>query len=169
VAWFQLKHGLPVDGRATTAFVRHLRSRTAGPSSRAPRRAGERPRAAAAGQAAASPAPAWQAYRQLVGRRVVMPGGRGVDGTGSRTPWLLIALAALDVLLLLALLWQRRAVGGPAVSPGPIGTATTAHDDTPAPSSARTEPAPRRFAPPLGPQAGRPPGATPGPSREPRP
>jgi hypothetical protein len=28
VGWFQLKHGLPVDGRATFAVVRHLRDRT---------------------------------------------------------------------------------------------------------------------------------------------
>ena len=28
VAWFQVKHGLPVNGRATLATVRHLRSRT---------------------------------------------------------------------------------------------------------------------------------------------
>ena len=28
VAWFQVKHGMPVDGRATLATVRHLRHRT---------------------------------------------------------------------------------------------------------------------------------------------
>lgn len=28
VAWFQVKHGLPLDGRATLAVVRHLRART---------------------------------------------------------------------------------------------------------------------------------------------
>ncbi len=28
VAWFQVKHGLPVNGRATLATVRHLRART---------------------------------------------------------------------------------------------------------------------------------------------
>ena len=28
VAWFQVKHGLPVDGRASLATVRHLRART---------------------------------------------------------------------------------------------------------------------------------------------
>jgi hypothetical protein len=35
VAWFQVKHGFPVNGRATFAVVRHLRNRTT-PDQRAP-------------------------------------------------------------------------------------------------------------------------------------
>ena len=50
VAWFQVKHGFPVDGRATLAVVRHLRHRT-------------RP---AAGRPPAERPPSWEAYRQLV-------------------------------------------------------------------------------------------------------
>jgi peptidoglycan hydrolase-like protein with peptidoglycan-binding domain len=48
VAWFQVKHGFPVDGRATLAVVRHLRVRTRGGGTRA-----QEP-------------PPWDAYRQLV-------------------------------------------------------------------------------------------------------
>jgi peptidoglycan hydrolase-like protein with peptidoglycan-binding domain len=37
VAWFQLKHGLPANGRATLATVGHLRERTGTSSARPPR------------------------------------------------------------------------------------------------------------------------------------
>jgi peptidoglycan hydrolase-like protein with peptidoglycan-binding domain len=36
VAWFQKKHGMPVDGRASLATVRHLRYRVTAPSTPAP-------------------------------------------------------------------------------------------------------------------------------------
>jgi hypothetical protein len=165
VAWFQVKHGLPVDGRATPVTVRHLRTRTTRPSS-ATRRAGERPRAAAPGEMAVSHAPAWEAYRQLVGERVVVPGGRGADPTRPATRWVLIALAAVDVLLLIALLWQRRALGAPAPSLDSARTATSAPDETPAPLAAPAERPTRRFVPPVGLREERPPGAAPGRSRE---
>lgn len=48
VAWFQVKHGFEVDGRATLAVVRHLRARTRG------------------GGTTAQEPPSWDAYRQLV-------------------------------------------------------------------------------------------------------
>lgn len=54
VAWFQVKHGFPVDGRATLAVVRHLRDRT---NPAAP--------AAPVEQRQQQP-PSWEAYRQLV-------------------------------------------------------------------------------------------------------
>ena len=38
VAWFQVKHGLPVTGRATPATVRHLRARTGSPAATGPPR-----------------------------------------------------------------------------------------------------------------------------------
>ena len=64
VAWFQIKHGFPVDGHATLAVVRHLRDRTRGGGTRA-----EKP-------------PAWEAYRQLVTPRPVaeQPGSDAPSG-----------------------------------------------------------------------------------------
>jgi hypothetical protein len=50
VAWFQVKHGFPVDGRATLAVVRHLRDRTKPAARRAP----------------TEQRPSWEAYRQLI-------------------------------------------------------------------------------------------------------
>ena len=49
VAWFQVKHGFPVNGRATLAVVRHLRARTSGGGGPVPQ-----------------DPPSWEAYRQLV-------------------------------------------------------------------------------------------------------
>ena len=157
VAWFQVKHGLRVDGRATAATVRHLRARTAGPSS-ATRRADRGPDDAAPGQVGASRAPAWEAYRQLVGGRVVVPGGRGTDVAAPRARWLLIGLAAVDLLLLLALLRQRRADRG--VVPAPVPTASASQDEPSAPVVPRPELPVPRFVAPLDLREERPPGAT---------
>ena len=79
VAWFQVKHGLPVTGRATLATVDHLRARTGAPPGPGAARTAQPP---AESEPAAARAPAWEAFRQLVGPRVPVPGGRS-----ARTGW----------------------------------------------------------------------------------
>jgi peptidoglycan hydrolase-like protein with peptidoglycan-binding domain len=70
VAWFQVKHGFHVDGRATLAVVRHLRDRTGSPGSRA------EPNATA---------PVWDAFRAIVG---ATPSVVHVDDDGAPLPLL---------------------------------------------------------------------------------
>jgi peptidoglycan hydrolase-like protein with peptidoglycan-binding domain len=102
VAWFQVKHGLPVDGRATLATVRHLRARTgAGGGERqagGERRADRNRRSSTqAGMARSAP---WDAFRQLVGQRPAV-----ADGSGAReqTPWGRIAALTLAAVVLLSI------------------------------------------------------------------
>jgi peptidoglycan hydrolase-like protein with peptidoglycan-binding domain len=63
VAWFQVKHGFPVDGEATLAVVRHLRVRTRG-----------------GGGSRAQEPPSWEAYRQLVTPSPVAAQPSSTDG-----------------------------------------------------------------------------------------
>jgi peptidoglycan hydrolase-like protein with peptidoglycan-binding domain len=150
VAWFQVKHGLPSTGRATLATVRHLRTRTEPPAATADRRS--RP-----GEPAAAREPAWEAFRQLIGPRVPVPDGRAAQTTTWPVAmWLLIALVALDAVLLLGLYVQRRS-----------GTVTTIALGPPEPLPAEQDPRPtRRFAPPVAAPRVRPPGDIPAGTRE---
>ena len=158
VAWFQVKHGLPVTGRATLATVDHLRARTGAPPGQGAARTAQPP---AESEPAAARAPAWEAFRQLVGPRVPVPGGRSARTGWPTEMWALIALVAVDVLLLLALLVQRRRSGViRTIALGP-----------PAPVEARPRPAvlpSRRFAPPVPAAPGRPPDGVQAATREAR-
>ena len=133
VAWFQVKHGLPVTGRATPATVRHLRAQTGSPAATAHRGSGP-------GEPATAREPAWEAFRELVGPRTPVPDGRGArTTTWPPAMWVLIALVALDAVLLLGLYLQRRS-----------GTVTTIALGPPEPMPVEQEPrGPRRFAPPV--------------------
>lgn len=141
VAWFQVKHGMPVTGRATPATVRHLRDRTEPPAATAHHRPGP-------AEPAGAQEPAWEAFRQLVGPRVPVPDGRGDRATTWPVAmWVLIALVALDALLLLGLYLQRGS-----------GTVKTIALGPPEPMPAEQEPrATRRFAPPVAVAPERPP------------
>ena len=153
VAWFQVKHGLPVNGRATLATVRHLRDRTATRDG-----ATATDHATQAGKvAAASQAPAWEAFRQLVGRRNAVPGGRGVQAGTPTSTWVLIALVAVNALLLLALLALRRSPAEPV---------RAEEHDAPAAGATREERPDRRFAPPAALPEQRPAGGVPARGRE---
>lgn len=91
VAWFQLKHGLVVNGRATLATLRHLRARTGA--------VGERERARAERHAVATGrrAEPWEAFRRLTGAR--LPAGDGRSGVERRSlGW--VAVLVLGLLLL---------------------------------------------------------------------
>jgi peptidoglycan hydrolase-like protein with peptidoglycan-binding domain len=132
VAWFQVKHGLPVTGRATLATVRHLRARTGRPTA-------VREVADDRSEPVAAPEPAWQAFRELVGPRVPVPDGRGVRTRWPVAMWLLIALVAVDLLLLIGLHRQRRSGTITTIALGP---------PEPAPPAGWEERAGRRFAPP---------------------
>jgi len=160
VAWFQVKHGLPVTGRATLATVAHLRARTGAPPSRGAARTATPP---AESEPAASRAPAWEAFRQLVGPRVPVPGGRSAQTEWPMEMWALIGLVALDVLLLLALLVQRRRSGViRTIALGPPEPAPVEERD-------RLElPPRRRFVPPVPATPGRPPDGVPAATREAR-
>ena len=159
VGWFQVKHGLPVDGRATLATVTHLRARTGAPQVPA--------EAAAEGGAergvpATARTPAWEAFRQLVGPRVAVAGGRG-EQTGLPTGlWALIALVAVDVLLLIALYLQRRSGTVTTIALGPPARPQPQEPVRPA----QERRAARRFAPPLAVPPERPPGEMPAATRE---
>ena len=98
VAWFQVKHGLPVNGRATLATVRHLRART-GASDPAP---AER---AIASTVAARP--------QAQDTRSITPSAAATESGASPIGW--IAGAAL-LLLLVAAAFLLRRQRGPARS-----------------------------------------------------
>jgi peptidoglycan hydrolase-like protein with peptidoglycan-binding domain len=74
VAWFQVKHGFRVDGRATLAVVRHLRARTSEGGTPAP----------------APEPPSSEAYRQLV----TAPPAQESPSSG-QSGWLLAGLLAL--------------------------------------------------------------------------
>jgi hypothetical protein len=151
VAWFQVKHGLPVTGRATLAMVRHLRSRT-GRSASAPDRSPGAARSTAARE------PAWEAFRQLVGPRVPVPDGRSTQTTTWPVAmWVLIALVALDVVLLLGLYRQRRSGTVTRITLGPPEPLPA---EPPAPLPAR------RFAPPVAVPPERPPDDVPAGARE---
>jgi peptidoglycan hydrolase-like protein with peptidoglycan-binding domain len=153
VAWFQVKHGLPVNGRATLATVRHLRARAATRDS-----ATVTDHATEAGQVtAASQAPAWEAFRQLIGRRNAVPGGRGVQASTPASTWVLIALVAVNALLLLALPALRRSPAEPVRAEEP---------DAPAAVATREERPARRFAPPAARPEQRPAGSVPARGRE---
>ena len=147
VAWFQVKHGLPVTGRATLTTVRHLRARTT--ASRTAGSAGANRTDQRA--PAASQSPAWEAFRQLVGPRVPVPGGRGAPAESDLTRWML-ALLALDLALLIALVVERRSRTVQAPAP-----------------EQRAAPRTHRFAPPAGRPVERPSGGVPASRREGRP
>ena len=141
VAWFQTKHGLPVTGRATLATVRHLLARTDRSASTADRRP-------APAEPAAEREPGWEAFRQLVGPRVPVPDGSGAPTTPWPVAmWVLIALVALDAVLLLWLYRQRRRSTVTTIAPGP---------SEPVPTERAQRPT-RRFAPPVPAPEDRPP------------
>jgi peptidoglycan hydrolase-like protein with peptidoglycan-binding domain len=105
VAWFQVKHGFHVDGRATLAVVRHLRDRA---RSSAPTdvRVSRPPEAA----------PSWDAFRQLVG---VGPAAAQPDSDGPSLWWLaaLLLLAFAIGFAGVALLQRTRRQLAPAAPP----------------------------------------------------
>jgi peptidoglycan hydrolase-like protein with peptidoglycan-binding domain len=98
VAWFQVKHGFPVDGRATLAVVRHLRDRTRGGGTRA-----QEP-------------PSWEAYRQLV---TPTPAPAQPAGDGPSGWWLagLVVLAFAIGFAGVALLQRSRRTPAPVLPP----------------------------------------------------
>ena len=158
-----------VPGQARPAGDRPRHARDGGPPPRPHRRTAEPParRAPRSRRRRASPprsrAPAWEAFRQLVGPRVPVPGGRSAQTGWPAEMWALIALVAVDVLLLLALLVQRRRSGViRTIALGP---------PEPAPVEARDRPElrpRRRFAPPVPATPGRPPDGVPAATREAR-
>ena len=74
VAWFQVKHGFHVDGRASLAVVRHLRDRTRSSAPTSQRVSGPR-----------EAEPSWDAFRQLVGPA---PVSAQADDDGPSLWWL---------------------------------------------------------------------------------
>jgi peptidoglycan hydrolase-like protein with peptidoglycan-binding domain len=163
VGWFQVKHGLPVNGRATLVTVRHLRARTGARATTTERAVDLQGGVGTNQLSATSRAPAWEAFRQLVGSRAPVPGGRG-DGPPARSiDRVLIALLAVDALLLIALLLQRRsrAASTGASAPVPAGW----HRPPAAEAEREGRPA-RRFAPPVPRPEERSPGSVPARSHE---
>jgi Putative peptidoglycan binding domain/Resolvase, N terminal domain len=107
VAWFQVKHGFPVDGRATLAVAQHLRYRTnptAGPNAPAEQDPGKQQ------------PPSWQAYRQLVTPTpTVVP-----SSTDSPSGWWIAALTLLAFAIGfagVALLHRNRREPAPVLPP----------------------------------------------------
>lgn len=94
VAWFQVKHGLRVDGRATLATVRHLRARTGAGFGRQ-RAAGER-------LIVGRPGPtSWQAWASAIR-------ASAADGSGAPSSWWIAGLVFLLAALAGAALAGRR-------------------------------------------------------------
>jgi peptidoglycan hydrolase-like protein with peptidoglycan-binding domain len=143
VAWFQLKHGLDVDGRATLNTVRHLRARTGGAGVDGSRTTS---RAVAHTDAKAPETEPWEAFNQLVGPRRVISDATTVPESGGKSDAqiLLLSLAAVDLLLLLALLLQRRSQRAAA---GKHGARARIDEPQPKPAAAVRRPT-GRFAPP---------------------
>ena len=107
VAWFQVKHGFHVDGRATLAVVRHLRERVR-PSAPGT----EDHRAAAPRETPRS----WDAFRTLV----TPTPGAAQPGEGGTSPWWLAALLLLAFAIGfagVALLQRTRRAPVPAALP----------------------------------------------------
>ena len=110
VAWFQVKHGFHVDGRATLAVVRHLRDRTR--SSAPTSQPVSQPREAE---------PSWDAFRQLVGPT---PVAAQADGDGPSLWWLatlLLVAFALGFAGVALLLGRARREVLPAAAPPQLG------------------------------------------------
>jgi hypothetical protein len=167
VAWFQVKHGVEVDGRATLETVRHLRARTrAGGGGRATTRlaSGEVSQRHSAG----SGPEVWEAFNQLVRPRLAPDDGTGIGESSPLEPTL-VALVAANLLLLIALLLKRksRRAGSVAADPaaGPDVRTPPEHYDEPhshpRPNPAEAKRATRRFAPPEPAVEPRPPGRAP--------
>lgn len=147
VAWFQVKHGLEVDGRATLDMVRHLRARTGAGGGR--HKAGAEPGAVSRDAPAASRTAAWEAFNQLVDPRPALDDGSTERESGSLRETLLFALVALNVLLLIALLLQRRSRATADVARVPLDAPPSPpYSDEPQPHAAEEERPKRRFAPP---------------------
>jgi peptidoglycan hydrolase-like protein with peptidoglycan-binding domain len=102
VAWFQVKHGFPVDGRATLAVVEHLRHRTA-PAARNTPAKQQQP-------------PSWQAYRQLV-TPTPTPAQSGTDGPSGWWIAALVLLAFAIGFAGVALLQRNRPRPAPVLPP----------------------------------------------------
>ena len=105
VAWFQVKHGLPVDGRATLATVRHLRARTGAGSSRG--RGSTEVRSSSTAESRGSRP--WEAFRQLVGPRSVATDGASAAEEETWGRLAVPAMLALGLLLLGAAAMRRLA------------------------------------------------------------
>ena len=148
VAWFQVKHGLEVDGRATLATVRHLRARTGAGGGRD--KAGGEPGAGSNDAPAAARSTAWEAFNQLVEPTPAVDDGSSGRESGSLRETLLFVLVAANVLLLIALLLQRRsrATADVARTPADAPLVPAPHSDEPHRQAAEEERPKRRFAPP---------------------
>jgi peptidoglycan hydrolase-like protein with peptidoglycan-binding domain len=163
VAWFQVKHGLEVNGLATLGTVRHLRARTGAGGGR--EKTGTEPGAGSNDAPAASRPTAWEAFNQLVDPTPVVDDGSSGRESGSWRQILLVALVAANVLLLIALLLQRRSRPITDVAPvpadAPLVPAPHEHRDEPQPRAAEEDRPKRRFAPPQPAVEDRPPGRVP--------
>ncbi len=166
MGWFQVKHGLPVNGRATLATVRHLRARTGARGTTSGRATDLQGGAGPNQVAAASRAPAWEAFRQLVGSRAPVSGGRAEEPTARSIDRALILLLAVDALLLIALLVQRRSRAATTVRHGPSAPVPARQHRPPAAAAEREGSPARRFAPPVPRPEERSPGGVPARSRE---
>ena len=113
VAWFQVKHGMRVNGRATLELVRHLRARTGAGGGGGPARA-DHQSVSTAPSAASRPRP-WEAFRQLVGARAAVVNGPSAH---QETPLFWIALVIVLALLVIGAvaLW-RLAAASPGRAP----------------------------------------------------
>ena len=116
--------------------------------------------------AAASRAPAWEAFRQLVGPRAPVSGGRAEEPTARSIDRALILLLAVDALLLIALLVQRRSRAATTVRHGPSAPVPARQHKPPAAAAEREGSPARRFAPPVPRPEERSPGGVPARSRE---
>jgi hypothetical protein len=161
VAWFQIKHGLEVDGRATLATVRHLRARTGAGGGRD--KAAAEPGAGSNDAPAASRSTAWEAFNQLVEPTPAVDDGSSGRESGSLRETLLFVLVAANVLLLIALLLQRRsrATADVARTAADAPLVPAPHSDEPRGHAAEEERPKRRFAPPRPAVDDRPPGRVP--------
>ena len=147
VAWFQIKHGLEVDGRATLATVRHLRARTGAGGGRD--KAGGEPGAGSNDAPATAPSTAWEAFNQLVEPTPAVGDGSSGRESGSLRETLLFVLVAANVLLLIALLLQRRSRATADVARVPVDAPPPPpYSDEAQPHAAKEERPKRRFAPP---------------------
>jgi Putative peptidoglycan binding domain len=105
VAWFQVKHGLDVDGRATLETVRHLRARTGAGGRRATE--GAEPGAVSQDGPGVSRAESWETFNQLVGPRLPVGERTATPETNSWRLTVLLVLVAVSLLLLIALFLQQ--------------------------------------------------------------
>jgi len=144
VAWFQVKHGLEVDGRATLETVRHLRARTG--SNRATR---NEPVAVSQDAPGAARPEAWEALNQLVGPRPAIGDDTPIARTRSGAETVLRVLLVVALVLLVALLSQglstRRSDRARAASVG-RGTGEAPASEPQGTVAAKEERAPPRFA-----------------------